>query len=266
MRELLFIYSGNTTFYAKLENGHPIYLLEYCSDIGVQLIKFLENESQTSPYSLLPGYEKANEFREHFKEWMNGLSCEGISYLDLERNKLKNPSIIELMELDDSFKKPYNIRHMVYHNKDGSFEIRTGYIIANLWDALYIELIKLVESGKLFKRCEHCKRIFFPKDRAEKYCDRWIEGNKTCKDVGYLYKVENDKFLKAYNTAYKSRHAEKQRKTRGKSQSTINKYIDEMNKWREAAKSGLQKVQNGEITFEEYKKILNKDLEANQNV
>lgn len=263
MSELMFIYSGNTTFYAKVENGHPIYYLEHCSDTGVQLIKFLENESHNSPYSLLPGYEKADEYREYFKDWMIGLLCEGVSYLDLEGNKLETPSPIDLMELDDSFKKPYNIRHMVYHKEDGSFEIRTGYVITNLWDALYVELIKLVESDKLFKRCEHCKRIFFPKDRAEKYCNRWAEGDKTCKDVGYLYKVENDKLLKAYNTTYKTRHAEKQRKTRGKSQSTINKYIDAMNKWRDDAKSSLQKVQNGEITVDEYKKILNRKLEVN---
>lgn len=263
MKELLFIYSGNTTFYAKCENGQPKYLLDYCSDTGVQLIKFLENESISSPYSLLNGYEKSDGLREYFKDFILGLLCEGISYMDLEGNKEENPRPIELLAHDERFKKSYNVRHLVNYKEDGTYHIQMGYVVTDLEDAIYIELIKLIESGKLFKRCEHCNKIFLPKDRAEKYCDRLVDNGKTCKDVGYLRKIGNDELLKAYNKTYKTRHAEKQRKTRGKSQSTINKYIDAMNNWREDAKSGLQKVQNGEITVDEFKKILNKKLEAN---
>lgn len=89
-----------------------------------------------------------------------------------------------------------------------------------------------------------------------------VEGNKTCKDVGYLYKVENDKLLKAYNTAYKTRHAEKQRKPRGKSQSTVNKYANAIDMWRKDARKGLESAQNGRISFDEFLLILNKKLEA----
>ncbi len=262
MSELLFIYSGNTTFYAEDESGRPMYLLDYCADTGIQLIRFLENESQTSPYSLLPGYEKAEEFREYFKDFLVGLLCTGISFYDLEGNKEENPHPIELLEFDERFKKAYNVRHLILHKKDSGFEIQMGYVITNIWDALFVELIKLVENGKLFKQCEHCKRIFFPKDRAEKYCDRWVENNKTCKDVGYLYKVEKDKLLKAYNTAYKTKHAEKQRKIRGKSQSTINGYTTALDKWRETARLELQKAQKGEITADEFMAFLKKKMEV----
>ena len=265
MKELIFIYSDSTTLYEKIENGRPVILFEYISETGVQLIKFLENESQTSPYSLLSGYEKAEELREHFREWVIDLTCEGIHYRDLEGTKVDNPHPIELLKHDERFKKPYTVRHIVQHDKNGNFEIQMGYVITDIWDALYIELIKFIETGKLFKRCGHCKRIFFPKDRAEKYCDRLAEKDKTCKDVGYLYKVENDKLLKAYNNAYKTRHAEKQRKTRGKSQSTVNKYVDAMYKWREDARLGLDNAQNGEISIDEFMEILNKTLEASIN-
>lgn len=264
MNALLLIYSGNTTFYAKDDNGHVIILFGYTADIGEQFVKFIENESKETPYSLLPEYEDSEKLKEYFRDFLSGLMCEGISSLDLNGNKVKSPMPIELLELDDRFKEPFNAKHFVIHKEDGSFEIRTAYVVSSLYDAVYIELIKLIESGKLIKRCEHCNRIFFPKDRSEKYCDRWVNGDKICKDVGYLYKVENDELLKAYNTAYKTRHAEKQRKIRGKSPSTIKKYNEALIRWRETAKTLLQKAQKAQTqgkAVDEFKNFLNTRLE-----
>ncbi len=267
MSELLFIYSERSTFYAKDENGLSLILSEYCSDnsglLGMQFIRFLENEQQTTPYSLLSGYDNAEEMRNKFKEWIEFLLCEGLSFKILDGNDMGSPTPIKLLELSDLLKSSYNVKHFAFHKKDGSFKIHLGYIISNLFDALSIELIKLIESRKLFKKCEHCKKLFFPKDRAEKYCDRITEKGKTCKDVGYLNKVESNEFLKAYNTAYKTRHAEKQRKIRGKSTSTIEKYNNALMEWKENARIQLKKAQEGKISKDEFKKFLDRNLEVN---
>jgi hypothetical protein len=259
MAEIIIMYSGNTVFYEKDKSIS----FDYIADIGVHFINFIEKESKITPYSYFSEYENSEKSREYFGGLLSTLMCEGITFKDLNGNIEKPPFAIELLSHSNRFKETFEVKHFVFPKTDGSYEIRTGYVISSLYDALYIELIKLIESGKLIKRCEHCNRLFFPKDRSEKYCDRLAENEKTCKDVGYIRKVENDELLKAYNTSYKTRHAEKQRKTRNKSASTIKKYNETLELWREKARELLHKAQDEktEESIDEFKRFLNTSLE-----
>lgn len=259
---MILIYKDGLTFYAKDEK-EPINL-KYVADIGTQFIKFLENEYTETPYILLDGFEeKEEEYRKYFRDYFLGLLCDEIIFYDLNGTQINNPKPIELLMHDENFKKEYKIKHFAYKRKDGSIEIRTAYVVSNLWEALYVELIKLIESGKLVKRCEHCDRLFFPKDRVEKYCDRQLANGKTCKDVGYLSKVENDQLLKSYHTAYKTRHAEKQRKSRNKSAATKKKYEEALDIWRKKARELLHnaKKEKTELAINEFMNFLNITLD-----
>lgn len=262
MSELLFIYSENTVFYAKEENNNPVIFLNYTADIGVQLVNFLEGEYTESPYSLLEGYEESSELRDYFKDFAIGLLNNELGLYDLGGKKIEPPMPIELLRHSDRFKKTFTVKHFIVPDEERGFVIRAAYVISSLYDALFIELIKLIESGKIVKACENCGKIFFPKNNIEKYCDRLVESGKTCKNIGYIYKVENDELLKAYNTAYKTKHAEKQRKTRGKSQDVIDKYNNALKIWREKARVELEKAQKKQIAKDEFLRFLKKRLEV----
>lgn len=259
MGKLYLMYSGDTVFYATENNGRTEIRGNCVAKIGEWFLRFIENDTSTiedssiftreSPYGLLEYEYDKESLKEHYK----GL-------LDIIFGQTS--SLVEMLKLTDIFKKEYKVRHSTIGNTDGSLKISRDYAVENLPEALSVELILLLEHGILLKKCENCNRYFFPKDNTEKYCDRPISGDKTCKDVGYINKMGNDELLKLYNTAYKTKHAQKQRKTRNKSKVTIDVYENAINKWRSNAKAYLKEAQEGKITINDFKKILNKELEA----
>ncbi len=149
----------------------------------------------------------------------------------------------------------YTFEQLCSSVKDDTLEIKTIYSTQNIITFVYLEFFNLLTNFSIGK-CENCGKYFVPITKiTEIYCE-------DCRHVGYLNKIKSDKFLKAYNTAYKTKHAQKQRKTYGKGQETKNKYKDALKKWREEAKSKLEAVQKGEITEEKFKDFLDKELEV----
>jgi hypothetical protein len=147
------------------------------------------------------------------------------------------------------------------------------YKIDDIASAFYITLIKMAMNGIKIKNCNCCGKLFLFKDKSERYCDRLYQNDKTCKELGYIYKVRNDDLLSIYNTAYKTKHAEKQRKTKGKSKATCEAYKKAMKNWREEVKSLLTEAKASydstndpkekEIITNDFKhKLENKDLEV----
>jgi hypothetical protein len=162
-------------------------------------------------------------------------------------------------------------REYLEYLKNSPFNFYEVYDVENIQEALFTIFMKMVVNDVRVKTCSCCQKLFIPTDKAEIYCNRPYKDNKTCKDVGYLLKIENNELLKAYNTAYKTKHAQKQRLTRNKSTSTINKYADALSKWRDLAKQKLeeyQKIYNLEddvakkqLIINEFKEFLNKRIE-----
>ncbi|NLN48641.1 MAG: hypothetical protein GX154_06045 [Clostridiales bacterium] len=146
------------------------------------------------------------------------------------------------------------------------------YTLQSFQDYLYLDMLKLIQMQIIVKKCICCKNYFISKDSAEKYCDRIYKNNKTCKDVGYLLKVENNELLKLYNRAYKTKHSQKQRNIRNKSKTTIKKYNAALKTWRTIARSKLQECtelyenakseSDKNIIVHELEEVLNKDLEV----
>jgi hypothetical protein len=141
-------------------------------------------------------------------------------------------------------------------------KIKTIYHTQNISAFAYQEFFNLLNNFSIGK-CSNCKEYFVPLKINEIYCE-------SCRGVGYINKVKNDDSLKAYNTTYKTRHAEKQRKIRGKSKITKQAYESALAKWKGTARLKLKEIQEGVITFEEFENSLEKGLElfldnANEN-
>ena len=272
MKNLYLMYSGDTVFYATENNGKLEIHANCIAKIGEWFIRFIENDTseipqtsiliRESPYDLLEyGFDK-EALKERFKELLDCIFLQGISIKTLENEPVTKPSPIEMLKFTDIFKDEYKVKHSLVGNADGSFKIIRNYVVTNLSEALSVELILLLEHEKLLKKCENCDRYFFPKDSTEKYCDRPVDENRTCKDIGYINKVEKDTLLKLYSIAYKTKHAQKQRKTRNKSTATKEKYKNAIDEWRSDAKAYLKEAQKGMITIDKFKEILNKELEV----
>jgi len=160
--------------------------------------------------------------------------------------------------------REYTIEQLADSIKTDTFKIETTYYTQNILTFIYIEVFNLLTNFSIHK-CSSCQKYFVPKSRiTEIYCDN-------CRDKGYLNKIKNDELLKAYNTAYKTKHAQKQRKTKGKSPETNNKYEEALSKWRDSAKQKLgeyqdkyllEKEESGKrLVIEEFKEFLNKDFQ-----
>ncbi|GEM_PF-4886123 len=131
------------------------------------------------------------------------------------------------------------------------------------------------------KKCGLCKQYFIPTHKSQKYCDRIYQSNKTCKDIGYSKKIEDDIFLKLYRKAYKTKHAQmvnntkvkyKSDRLKNKYEKLREKYEDAIYKWREENKpkileyhrkyDSLTNEKDKQDLIREFEEILNKSLEV----
>ena len=139
--------------------------------------------------------------------------------------------------------------------KDKTLEMVPTCHSQNIITLVYIELFNLLENFSLGK-CASCDEYFVPTRSSEVYCEK-------CRDIGYLNKVKNDELLKAYNTAYKTKHAQKQRHSGANSSpETKEKYKIALENWREEAKKKFKQVQQEEISEEKFYNFLSSDLEV----
>lgn len=149
----------------------------------------------------------------------------------------------------------YSIEELCNSIKADTFNLKTTYTSRNIINFVYIEFFNLLSNFSISK-CNNCNNYFVPKSKiTEIYC-------KNCRHTGYINKIKNNEFLKLYNTSYKTKHAQKQRKTYGKSDEINEKYDIALKKWREESKLKLSLVKKGEISQDDYKDFLNSNLEV----
>lgn len=117
------------------------------------------------------------------------------------------------------------------------------------------DFITTAKENIVVKKCENCGKFFTPSTRSDEiYCNnKYLSSGKTCKQIGYEVKVNNNEFLKAYRTAYKTKNAFKNRNINN------NPHAEEdFKKWVYSAKMKLDEAQNGSISLEEFKEWLKK--------
>lgn len=121
------------------------------------------------------------------------------------------------------------------------------YSFSDFSSLIAYEVRQMIGQNREIKVCENCGRFFIPSNRRdEKYCDNICSGFKTCKQVAFSRRLDNDEALKAYRKIYKTQHARKQRN--GNNKKKIEQYFEQ---WSVFAKNKLSQCQNGEISLEE---------------
>jgi len=159
----------------------------------------------------------------------------------------------KLSEMKNEYE--YDIQELCNSIKKDNTKIEKEYQTRSILTLIYHEFYNLLDNFDI-KKCENCGTYFIPQYRSnEVYC-------ADCKNIGYINKVKNDELLRIYNTAYKTKHAQKQRSIRGKSKATEEKYNNVFVAWREAARLKLIEAQTGVITIDAFKEFLNKKLEV----
>lgn len=131
-----------------------------------------------------------------------------------------------------------------------SYEV---YDIENLRQLLFLEIIRMIQSKKMIRKCRNCGKYFIIKNRKIVYCNRIDKSGRKCSEVGptrsYHKKMDEDEALKIYNRAYKTHFA--RRKNGILSQNGFQE-------WCKAAKSKLDKVRDGELDIKEFQDWLKK--------
>ena len=130
-------------------------------------------------------------------------------------------------------------------------KIYEEYEINNLQELLSLEIMTIVQSGMVIKKCGNCGKYFVQNDKKKKYCNRIDESGITCPKVAKMRrtqeKFENDPALKLYNTAYKTHYARYKHETITKKK---------FNSWQLEAKEKLDQVRAGELDISIFQKWL----------
>lgn len=132
------------------------------------------------------------------------------------------------------------------------------FICTNIIQSFIIELFELTATENIeIKKCKNCGKYFVPDNRSDEiYCSNIYENGKTCKEVGHFrtkqkLMKENDD-LRIYRNAYQKLLLRTRRNP-----DNI-QYENEFQQFKEKNIELKEKVNNGEMTQEEYMNWLNK--------
>jgi len=123
----------------------------------------------------------------------------------------------------------------------------------NLFTSFYITLFNVVAVNKMhIKICGNCGRYFITHKETVTYCDRIVEKNLTCKDIGSIEyqkrKQENDDIYRKYRTIGT------RKKTRASRNPETEMYQKDLEQYRKVGKQMYKDVCDGKISNEEFKK------------
>lgn len=123
----------------------------------------------------------------------------------------------------------------------------------NLFTSFYITLFNVVAVNKMhIKICGNCKRYFLTSKENVTYCDRIIENNMTCKDIG---NKEYQKRKKENDTTYdKYRKIGSRKQLRASRNPEIDMYQEDLKQYRKIGKQMYKDVCSGKISNEEFAK------------
>lgn len=132
------------------------------------------------------------------------------------------------------------------------------FTCTNIIQSLIIELLEIATTENIeIKKCKNCGKYFVPDNRSDEiYCSNIYENGKTCKEVGHfrtqqkLMQLNDD--LRIYRNVYQKLLLRTRRNPDN------DKYEKEFQKFKNKNIELKEKINNGEITQEEYMEWLNK--------
>ena len=140
-----------------------------------------------------------------------------------------------------------------YAEQITSNQIWRGYEIDDLRQLLYLEVLTMIQSETMVRRCKNCGKYFVIRNRNTAYCDRATVSGQLCSEIGskisFQKKMNSEEELKVYNRAYKTHFA------RYKSGKMTKADLDE---WCIEAKEKLSKVRTGEMDISTFQAWLTK--------
>ena len=126
------------------------------------------------------------------------------------------------------------------------------YYFWDIGDLVLFDMIEMEKRGIELKQCQNCGKYFVPESRSDEiYCNNIFKNNRTCRQIGYENKINNDEVLREYRKIYKTQNARKQR-----NKDNINGLEERFARWASFAKEQLIKCQNGEISVEKMKTLI----------
>lgn len=171
-----FIYKNYIHFLSFLEYYGKV--PEELSDISAILLSFI---SYIGTYS--------NLYKEFIKYFFEGKK-EAITII--------NEIFSESMELKYTI-----IPNIDMQNKTYLFQ--EIFKIIRLNDFMKFDTLKIIEIKININICENCGKYFIPKNKSnEKYCNNIFKSGKTCRELSYQLKFNNDKVEQLYRSSYKT--------------------------------------------------------------
>ena len=156
-----------------------------------------------------------------------------------------------------SITKEEDAQEIAKYTNDDKFApycFRCKFII----QSFIIEFLEIATTENIeIKKCKNCGKYFVPDNRSDEiYCSNIYENGKTCKEVGHfrtqqrLMKEDDD--LRIYRNVYQKLLLRTRRNPDN------SQYEDEFRQFKEKNIELKEKINNGEITQEEYMEWLNK--------
>ena len=140
-------------------------------------------------------------------------------------------------------------------------ELTARYFFRNLTEYYVFLLMQFLSTKPNITRCECCGRYFVPKtSKTTKYCDRVLQGDKTCKDLAPSLKhkmmVRTDKVVEAFDRAKRKMYRRYERNDGKIYMSPKGITYDEFYIWNDAATEARDKYLRGELSEAEALKII----------
>jgi len=132
------------------------------------------------------------------------------------------------------------------------------FTCTNIIQSFIIEFLEIATTDNIeIKQCKNCGKYFVPDNRSDEiYCSNIYENGKTCKEVGHfrtkqkLMQINDD--LRIYRNVYQKLLLRTRRNPDNE------QYENEFQQFKKKNIELKEKINNGEITQEEYMKWLNK--------
>ena len=71
-----------------------------------------------------------------------------------------------------------------YAKSNSPSEFYEEYMIENIRQLLYLEVLSMIQTNTVIRKCRNCGKYFVVKNRNIAYCERLDESGKRCSDVG----------------------------------------------------------------------------------
>lgn len=156
--------------------------------------------------------------------------------------------------INELFPNSMELKYTIIPNidvKNNTYFFQEIFKITTLNDFMKYDILKIIERKININVCENCGKYFIPKNKSnEKYCNNIFEKEKTCKELSYQLKLNNNEVEKLYRNSYKTQNAKKQRN------SHIKNIESKFKNWSIMAKEQKDLCKNGSITIETFKKWL----------